>query len=176
MWGPDVELWLCPDPRLVWGKGLVVSGLGPSVLPVPGTAAPCLALSAGLAWGMRGALFSSKAAWRSWGGEPTAQQVSFSVQSCFTISPSMSSAGGGGWWLTWEGLLFLPGCAGFPTACFMDCGLPPSWFSESAPLVPRVSSPTAQLLCYRLGQPPDGWKGLGGVGDLPAAGPKTPLG
>ncbi|XP_035758458.1 low density lipoprotein receptor adapter protein 1 [Egretta garzetta] len=47
---------------------------------------------------------------------------------------------------------------------------------ESAPLVPRVSSPTAQLLCYRLGQPPDGWKGLGGVGDLPAAGPKTPLG
>ncbi|XP_074676580.1 low density lipoprotein receptor adapter protein 1-like isoform X1 [Strix aluco] len=48
--------------------------------------------------------------------------------------------------------------------------------AESAPLAPRVSSPTAQLLCYRVGQPPDGWKGLGGVGDLPAAGPKTPLG
>ncbi|XP_050750131.1 uncharacterized protein LOC127014673 isoform X2 [Gymnogyps californianus] len=28
----------------------------------------------GLAWGMMGALFFSKAAWRSWGGEPTAQQ------------------------------------------------------------------------------------------------------
>ncbi|XP_064304564.1 uncharacterized protein LOC104049645 isoform X2 [Phalacrocorax carbo] len=28
----------------------------------------------GLAWGMMGTLFSSKAAWRSWGGEPTAQQ------------------------------------------------------------------------------------------------------
>ncbi|XP_056199995.1 low density lipoprotein receptor adapter protein 1-like isoform X3 [Falco biarmicus] len=53
--------------------------------------------------------------------------------------------------------------------------------TESAPLVPRASSPTAQLLCYRLGQPPDSWKGLGGVGDLPTAGPrtagpKTPLG
>ncbi|XP_074776483.1 low density lipoprotein receptor adapter protein 1-like isoform X1 [Athene noctua] len=48
--------------------------------------------------------------------------------------------------------------------------------AESAPLAPRTSSPTAQLLCYRLGQPPDSWKGPGGVGDLPAAGPKTPLG
>ncbi|XP_042659050.1 low density lipoprotein receptor adapter protein 1 isoform X2 [Tyto alba] len=48
--------------------------------------------------------------------------------------------------------------------------------AESAPLVPRVSSPTAQLLCYRLGQPPDSWKGLGGVGDLSTTGPKTPLG
>ncbi|XP_030346339.1 numb-like protein isoform X2 [Strigops habroptila] len=53
--------------------------------------------------------------------------------------------------------------------------------AESAPLVPRVSSPTAQLLCYRLGQPPDSWKGLARVGDLPTgdprtAGPKTPLG
>ncbi|XP_072714115.1 low density lipoprotein receptor adapter protein 1-like isoform X2 [Ciconia boyciana] len=53
--------------------------------------------------------------------------------------------------------------------------------AESAPLVPRVSSPTAQLLCYRLGQHPDSWKGLGEVGDLPTAGPrtagpKTPLG
>ncbi|KAK4825019.1 hypothetical protein QYF61_023023 [Mycteria americana] len=48
--------------------------------------------------------------------------------------------------------------------------------AESAPLVPRASSPTAQLLCYRLGQHPDSWKGLGGVGDLPTAGPKTPLG
>ncbi|XP_072714139.1 low density lipoprotein receptor adapter protein 1-like isoform X16 [Ciconia boyciana] len=28
----------------------------------------------GLAWGVMDALFSSKAAWRSWGGEPTAQQ------------------------------------------------------------------------------------------------------
>lgn len=60
-------------------------------------------------------------------------------------------------------------------------GLPPSCFSESAFLVPRASSPTAQLLCYRLGQPPDSWKGLGGVGDLATAGPgtagpKTPLG
>ncbi|GAB0185186.1 low density lipoprotein receptor adapter protein 1 [Grus japonensis] len=48
--------------------------------------------------------------------------------------------------------------------------------AESAPLVPRARSPTAQLLCYRLGQPPDSWKGLGRVGDLPTAGPKTPLG
>ncbi|KAM6082039.1 low density lipoprotein receptor adapter protein 1-like isoform 2-T2 [Chlamydotis macqueenii] len=51
----------------------------------------------------------------------------------------------------------------------------------SVPLVRRASSPTAQLLCYRLGQPPESWKGLGGVGDLPTAGsrtpgPKTPLG
>ncbi|KAM6207567.1 low density lipoprotein receptor adapter protein 1-like isoform 3-T3 [Sarcoramphus papa] len=53
--------------------------------------------------------------------------------------------------------------------------------AESAPPVPRASSPTAQLLCYRLGQPPDSWKGLGGVGGLATAGPrtagpKTPLG
>ncbi|KAM6123203.1 low density lipoprotein receptor adapter protein 1-like [Pterocles gutturalis] len=53
--------------------------------------------------------------------------------------------------------------------------------SMSAPLVPRVSSPPAQLLCYRLGQPPDSWKGLRGLGDLPTAGsrtagPTTPLG
>ncbi|XP_065487227.1 low density lipoprotein receptor adapter protein 1-like isoform X2 [Caloenas nicobarica] len=48
--------------------------------------------------------------------------------------------------------------------------------AESAPLVPRASSPTAQLLCYRLGQPPDSWKGPGGAGDLPTAGPRTPLG
>ncbi|XP_061846129.1 low density lipoprotein receptor adapter protein 1-like isoform X2 [Colius striatus] len=53
--------------------------------------------------------------------------------------------------------------------------------AESAPLVPRASSPTAQLLCYRVGQPPDSWKGLGEAGDLPTAGPrtagpKTPLG
>ncbi|KAM4786582.1 low density lipoprotein receptor adapter protein 1-like isoform 3-T3 [Cyanocitta cristata] len=33
---------------------------------------PCL--SEGHAWGMMDAVFSSKAAWRSWGGEPTAQQ------------------------------------------------------------------------------------------------------
>ncbi|XP_067999205.1 low density lipoprotein receptor adapter protein 1-like isoform X4 [Melanerpes formicivorus] len=51
----------------------------------------------------------------------------------------------------------------------------------SAPLMPRASSPTAQLLCYRLGQPPDSWRGPGGVGDLPTvglrtAGPETPLG
>ncbi|KAM9616988.1 uncharacterized protein ACIBXB_020913 isoform 3-T6 [Morphnus guianensis] len=53
--------------------------------------------------------------------------------------------------------------------------------AESAFLVPRASSPTAQLLCYHLGHAPDSWKGLGGVGDLPTAGPgtagpKTPLG
>ncbi|XP_054052575.1 low density lipoprotein receptor adapter protein 1-like isoform X2 [Rissa tridactyla] len=53
--------------------------------------------------------------------------------------------------------------------------------AESAPLVPRASSPTTRLLCYRLGQPPDSWKGLAGVGDLPTpgprtAGPKPPLG
>ncbi|XP_051470602.1 low density lipoprotein receptor adapter protein 1-like isoform X2 [Apus apus] len=53
--------------------------------------------------------------------------------------------------------------------------------AESTHLVPRASSATAQLLCYRLGQPPDSWKGLRGVGDLPTAGPrapgsKTPLG
>ncbi|XP_017694288.1 PREDICTED: low density lipoprotein receptor adapter protein 1-like isoform X4 [Lepidothrix coronata] len=54
-------------------------------------------------------------------------------------------------------------------------------YLELTPLVPPVCSPTAQLLCYRLGQPPDSWTGLGGVGDLPTtgprtAGPKTPLG
>ncbi|KAM6280842.1 low density lipoprotein receptor adapter protein 1-like isoform 3-T3 [Porphyrio hochstetteri] len=43
--------------------------------------------------------------------------------------------------------------------------------AESAPLVP--SSPTAQLLCHRLGQPPDSWKGLAGVRHLPAASPRT---
>ncbi|KAM9017642.1 low density lipoprotein receptor adapter protein 1-like isoform 3-T3 [Ara ararauna] len=53
--------------------------------------------------------------------------------------------------------------------------------AELALLVPRVSSPTAQLLCYRLGQPPDSWKELAVVGDLRTggprtAGPKTPLG
>ncbi|XP_014801865.1 PREDICTED: low density lipoprotein receptor adapter protein 1-like isoform X3 [Calidris pugnax] len=53
--------------------------------------------------------------------------------------------------------------------------------AESAPLVPRASSPTTQLLCYRLGQPPDGWKGLAGAGALPmlgptTAGPQPPLG
>ncbi|XP_029892997.1 low density lipoprotein receptor adapter protein 1-like isoform X3 [Aquila chrysaetos chrysaetos] len=32
------------------------------------------AAHAGLAWGMMGAVFSSKAAWRMWGREPTAQQ------------------------------------------------------------------------------------------------------
>lgn len=60
-------------------------------------------------------------------------------------------------------------------------GLPPSCFSESAPPVPRVSSPTTQLLCYRLGQPPDSWKELAVAGNLHTggprtAGPKTPLG
>ncbi|XP_074942403.1 low density lipoprotein receptor adapter protein 1-like isoform X1 [Phalacrocorax aristotelis] len=48
--------------------------------------------------------------------------------------------------------------------------------AESAPLVPRASSPTAQLLCYHSGQAPDSWQGLAGVGDLTTAGPKTPLG
>ncbi|XP_015471373.1 low density lipoprotein receptor adapter protein 1-like [Parus major] len=37
-------------------------------------------------------------------------------------------------------------------------------------------SPAAQLLCYRLGPPPDSWMVLGGVGHSPSAGPKTPLG
>ncbi|XP_064002534.1 low density lipoprotein receptor adapter protein 1-like isoform X2 [Pogoniulus pusillus] len=51
----------------------------------------------------------------------------------------------------------------------------------SAPFVPRASSPTAQLLCYHLGQLSDGWRGPGGVGDLPTAGlriagPETALG
>ncbi|XP_041885342.1 low density lipoprotein receptor adapter protein 1-like isoform X2 [Corvus kubaryi] len=53
--------------------------------------------------------------------------------------------------------------------------------AELTPLVPQLSSPTAQLLCYRLGPPPDSWKVLGGVGNSPStgprtAGPKTPLG
>ncbi|XP_061206283.1 low density lipoprotein receptor adapter protein 1-like isoform X2 [Neopsephotus bourkii] len=53
--------------------------------------------------------------------------------------------------------------------------------AESAPPVPRVSSPTAQLLCYRLGQPPDSWKELAvardpHTGGPRTAGPKTPLG
>lgn len=53
--------------------------------------------------------------------------------------------------------------------------------AELIPLVPPSSSPTAQLLCYRLGPPPDSWMVLGGVGDSPStaprtAGPKTPLG
>ncbi|XP_069706663.1 low density lipoprotein receptor adapter protein 1-like isoform X2 [Phaenicophaeus curvirostris] len=47
---------------------------------------------------------------------------------------------------------------------------------ESARLMPRASSPTAQLLCCRVGQPPDGWKEPGGLGDLPPAGLKTLLG
>ncbi|XP_064911424.1 carboxyl-terminal PDZ ligand of neuronal nitric oxide synthase protein isoform X2 [Columba livia] len=45
--------------------------------------------------------------------------------------------------------------------------------AESALLVPRASSPMAQLLCHRLGQPPDSWKGPGGAGGLPTAGPRT---
>ncbi|XP_068039151.1 low density lipoprotein receptor adapter protein 1-like isoform X3 [Anomalospiza imberbis] len=53
--------------------------------------------------------------------------------------------------------------------------------AELTPLVPPSSSPTAQLLCYRLGPPPDSWTVLGGAGDSPStgtrtAGPKTPLG
>ncbi|KAL2308080.1 hypothetical protein Nmel_001079 [Mimus melanotis] len=86
-----------------------------------------LCLSGDLAWGMMDDVFSPKAAWRSWGGNPTAQQV------------------------------------------------------KLIPLVPPSSSPTAQLLCHRLGPPPDSWMVLGGVGDFPStgpktAGPKTPLG
>lgn len=59
--------------------------------------------------------------------------------------------------------------------------LPFSHLSELTPLVPQSSSPTAQLLCYRLGPPPDSWKVLGGVGNSPStgprtAGPKTPVG
>ncbi|KAK2512008.1 hypothetical protein Q9233_016597 [Columba guinea] len=45
--------------------------------------------------------------------------------------------------------------------------------AESALLVPRASSPMAQLLCHHLGQPPDSWKGPGGAGGLPTAGPRT---
>ncbi|XP_039566746.1 low density lipoprotein receptor adapter protein 1-like isoform X3 [Passer montanus] len=53
--------------------------------------------------------------------------------------------------------------------------------AELTPLVPPSSSPTAQLLCYRLGPPPDSWTVLGGAADSPStctrtAGPKTPLG
>ncbi|XP_064267437.1 low density lipoprotein receptor adapter protein 1-like isoform X3 [Passer domesticus] len=53
--------------------------------------------------------------------------------------------------------------------------------AELTPLVPPSSSPTAQLLCYRLGPPPDSWMVLGGAADSPStgtrtAGPKTPLG
>ncbi|XP_063277997.1 low density lipoprotein receptor adapter protein 1-like isoform X1 [Prinia subflava] len=53
--------------------------------------------------------------------------------------------------------------------------------AELIPLVPPSSSPTAQLLCHRLGPPPDSWTVLGGVGDSPStgpttAGPKAPLG
>uniref|UniRef100_A0A674H4L3 PID domain-containing protein n=1 Tax=Taeniopygia guttata TaxID=59729 RepID=A0A674H4L3_TAEGU len=53
--------------------------------------------------------------------------------------------------------------------------------AELTPLVPPSSSPTAQLLCYRLGPPPDSWTVLGGAGDSPStgtrtAGPKTALG
>ncbi|XP_032910153.1 carboxyl-terminal PDZ ligand of neuronal nitric oxide synthase protein-like isoform X3 [Catharus ustulatus] len=59
--------------------------------------------------------------------------------------------------------------------------LPFSHFSELIPLVPPPSSPTAQLLCYRLGPPPDSWMVLAGAGDCPSTGPrtadpKTPLG
>ncbi|XP_053919951.1 low density lipoprotein receptor adapter protein 1 isoform X2 [Cuculus canorus] len=54
-----------------------------------------------------------------------------------------------------------------------DLGMGAHSPAESAPLVPKPSSPTAQLLCCRLGQPPDGWKEPGGLGDLPAAGLKT---
>ncbi|XP_066036360.1 low density lipoprotein receptor adapter protein 1-like isoform X2 [Chamaea fasciata] len=53
--------------------------------------------------------------------------------------------------------------------------------AELTPRVPPPSSPTAQLLCYCLGPPPDSWTVLGGVGDSPStgprtAGPQTPLG
>ncbi|XP_032910156.1 low density lipoprotein receptor adapter protein 1-like isoform X6 [Catharus ustulatus] len=53
--------------------------------------------------------------------------------------------------------------------------------AELIPLVPPPSSPTAQLLCYRLGPPPDSWMVLAGAGDCPSTGPrtadpKTPLG
>ncbi|XP_039913695.1 low density lipoprotein receptor adapter protein 1-like isoform X3 [Hirundo rustica] len=53
--------------------------------------------------------------------------------------------------------------------------------AELIPRVPPLSSPTAQLLCYRLGPSPDSWTMLGQVGDSPStgprtAGPKTPLG
>ncbi|XP_037986353.1 low density lipoprotein receptor adapter protein 1-like isoform X3 [Motacilla alba alba] len=53
--------------------------------------------------------------------------------------------------------------------------------AELIPLVPPSSSPTAQLLCYRLGPPPDSWTVLPGAGDSPStgtriAGPKAPLG
>ncbi|XP_049674894.1 low density lipoprotein receptor adapter protein 1-like isoform X1 [Accipiter gentilis] len=78
-------------------------------------------------------------------------------------------------------------CLGYDGCCVLfqssmeEVGKGAHSSAESAFLVPRASSPTAQLLCYRLGQPPDSWKGLGGVGDLATAGPgtagsKTPLG
>lgn len=174
MRGPDVEMWLCADPRLAWGKGLVVSGLGPSVLPVPGTAAPCLALSAGLAWGMRGALFSSKAAWRSWGGEPTAQQVSSSFQSCFTISPSMSSAG--------EGAGGSPGKVCFSSQAVLGSQLHTSWTGVFLPLgfqSLHLLCPERALLLHSYcatawGNPQTAGRGWGGLETSPQLAPRLP--
>lgn len=103
------------------------------------------------------------------------------LQCCIDSSPHMSSVRQGGLMLTWECLLPLAGCAGLPAICLMVHVFLFSHLSELTPLVPQLSSPTAQLLCYRLGPPPDSWKMLGGVGNSPStgprtAGPKTPLG
>lgn len=122
-----------------------------------------LRLSAGLAWGMMGALFSSKAAWRSWEGEPTAQQVSSLLQCCFATCPSVSSAGGGGWWLAWEGLLSLPGCAGFPNTCLMDRVFLPLAFQSQHLLCPERALLLRGYCATAWGNPQTagrGWQGL----------------
>lgn len=175
--------------RLAWGRGLAAGGVGPSALRVPRTAAPCLC-----PWGYEHAVSLSR---------PCLGYDGCSV----LFQSSMEELGRGahspaGKFFPSMLLCHIPKCvlwggrrpmahlgrfASPPRLCWVPkCtphgpGLLPSCFSESAPLVPRASSPTTQLLCYRLGQPPDGWKVLGGVGDLPTpgsgtAGPKTPLG
>lgn len=166
------------------GKGL--GGKWPPALQVPGTAVPwwCCWGSVSLSGPCLGCngysvLFQCSMEELGRGAHRPAGKFLSSVLICHI--PSTSSAGAGGQWLTLGGGV----CVSFSPARLCQVpnhtGLPLSGFSESAPLVPGASSPTAQLLCYRLGQPPHSWRRLGGLGDLPTrgprtAGPKAPLG
>ena len=121
---------------------MVASRLGPSVLRALLRRAcvvrvmSMLRLSAGLAWGVMGALFSSKAAWRSWGQDLTAQQVCSSFSAALPHPPVCSLQG--------EGADGSPGKFQFPSQAVM-CSQPhASWTRSSSLLFFRVGTSCAQ--------------------------------
>lgn len=113
--------------------------------------------------GATGTLFFSNAAWRSWGGEPTDQQVSSFLQCCFATSPAHPLQGQGGDASLGASsparLCQVPNHTGLPL-CFFRVSTSCAWSELSycaAPVLPPGTTPRQLEETGRAWRPPHAW-------------------